>query len=44
MEILKHGAIYKIPCKDCSSVCVGEMGMCFNTRLSKHKHDLNQLI
>ena len=43
-DIYKHGAIYKIPCKDCSSVCVGEMGTCFNTRLSKHKHDLNQLI
>ena len=28
--IYKRGAIYKIPCKDCSGVYIDEMGRCFN--------------
>ena len=39
-EIYKRGAIYKIRCKDCSCVYIGEMGRCFNTHLSEHKCDL----
>ena len=39
----KRGAIYKIPCKDCSSVYVGETGRCFNTRLSEYKRDLKPI-
>ena len=41
--IYKRGAIYKIPCKDCSGVYIGEMGRCFNTHLSEHKHDLKPI-
>ena len=29
--------IYKIHCKDCSGVYIGETGRCFNTHLSEHK-------
>ena len=44
-EIYKRGAIYKIPCKDCSDVYayIGEMGRRFNTRLSEHKRDLKPI-
>ena len=41
--IYKHGAIYKIHCKDCSCVYIGETGRCFNTRLSEHKRDLKPI-
>ena len=36
----KSGAMYKISCKDCSCVYIGETNKCFNTCLSVHKHDL----
>ena len=42
-DIYKRGAIYKIPCKDCSNVYVGETGKCFNTRLSEHRRDLKPI-
>ena len=42
-DIYKRGAIYKIPCKDCSNVYVGETGRCFNTRLSEYKRDLKPI-
>ena len=42
-DIYKRGAIYKIPCKDCSSVYVGETGRWFNTRSSEHKRDLKPI-
>ena len=29
--IYKCGAIYKMPCKDCSGVYIGETGRCFDT-------------
>ena len=36
--IYKCGTIYKIPCKDCSGVYIGETSWYFYTRLSEHKH------
>ena len=41
--IYKRGAIYKIHCKDCSCVYIGETGRCFNTCLSEHKRDLKAI-
>ena len=41
--IYKRGTIYKIHCKNCSGVCIGETGRCFNTRLSEHKRDLKPI-
>ena len=35
--IHKRGAIYKIHCKDCSVVYIGETGRYFNTRCSLKK-------
>ena len=35
--------IYKIPCKDCSGVYIGETGRCFNTCLSEDKHNLKPI-
>ena len=42
-DIYKLGAIYKIPCKDCSNVYIGETSRCFITRLSEHKRDLKPI-
>ena len=42
-DIYKHGAIYKIPCRDCSNVYVNEIGICFNTHLSEHRRDLKPI-
>ena len=41
--IYKCGAIYKILCKDCSGVYIGETGRCFNICLSEHKHDMKPI-
>ena len=42
-DIYNRGAIYKIPCKDCSNVYVGKTGRCFHTCLSEHKRDLKPI-
>ena len=39
----KRGAIYKIPCKGCSVVYIGETGRCFNTCLSEYKRDVKSI-
>ena len=31
------GIIYKIPCKDCEKVYIGEMGRIMKKRVSKHR-------
>ena len=41
--IYKSGAIYKIHCKDCFNVYIGETGRCFDTRLSEHKRDVKSI-
>ena len=41
--IYNLGGVYKIPCKDCSGVYIGETGRCFNTRLFDHKRDLKPI-
>ena len=43
IRVYKRGAIYKIPCKDCSNVYDEETGRCFNSRLSEHKRDLKPI-
>ena len=34
-------AIYQIPCKNCSGICIGETSRSFKTRCFEHKRDLN---
>ena len=34
---LKKNVIYKVPCLDCTSVYIGEMGRCLQVRLTEHK-------
>ena len=36
----RTGAIYQIPCKNCSAIYIGETGRNFKTRCSEHKRDL----
>ena len=36
----RQGAIYQIPCQDCSALYIGETGRNFKTRCAKHKRDL----
>jgi len=37
----QRGTVYKIPCKDCDGVYIGETGQAFQTRLKEHQRDLN---
>ena len=37
----RTGAIYQIPCKNCSGIYMGETSRSFKTRCSEHKQDLN---
>ena len=37
----RTGAIYQIPCKNCSGLYIGETSRSFKTRCSEHKRDLN---
>ena len=37
----RTGAIYQIPCKNCSVIYIGETSRSFKTRCSKHERDLN---
>ena len=37
----RTGAIYQIPCKNCSGIYIGETSRSFKTRCSEHKRDLN---
>ena len=41
--IYKRSAVYKISCKNCSSVYVGETVDVLILALSKHKHDLRPI-
>ena len=41
--IYNRGTIHKIPCKDCSGVCIDEAGRCFDTRLSERKRDVKPI-
>jgi len=34
--------VYKIPCKNCDKVCIGEMGRPFVTKLNEHKKEVEQ--
>ena len=38
---LRRGAVYKIPCKNCDGVYIGETGRNVTTRIKEHKRDLN---
>ena len=35
---MKKGAVYEIPCKDCSKVYSGEMGRSLTERVKEHKY------
>ena len=34
------GAVYQIPCRDCTDIYIGKTGRAYKTRLAKHKRDL----
>ena len=37
---IRQGAIYQIPCQNCSALYIGEIGRNFKTRCVEHKRDL----
>ena len=39
----KSEVIYKIPCKNCEQVCIGESGRKFGIRVSEHKKTVNTM-
>jgi len=36
----QKGNVYKIPCKDCDGIYIGETGRAFQTHLNEHQRDL----
>ena len=37
-ELKKKGVVYKIPCRDCKSGYIGEMGRSLQKRITEHKY------
>ena len=36
-QLLRKGVVYRVPCKDCGKVYIGEMGRNLKKRLVEHK-------
>lgn len=39
---MKKGAVYEIPCKDCSKVYIGETGRSLTERVKEHKYTVKR--
>ncbi|XP_035665539.1 uncharacterized protein LOC118408783 [Branchiostoma floridae] len=42
-DLAKTDCVYRIPCKSCDEVYIGETGRTFGTRLEEHKKEANNL-